>query len=208
LYQALHATSATLLNFLAAAINADPFFGGGMQPWASRGMHVRLRTPAEMLDDGDEGLSLWLYRVVRDEDRLNDPPQRVTPTTMRAPPLPLRLHYLATPVTNRTHQGDPDTEQYLLGKLLQLFHSKSTFRGADLQGEMSGTAAELFVRLETLSLEQISLLWEGLDGSYQLSVSYEVTLVNIDAATEPQSVTPVLVALSEIGLAGLVTEAP
>jgi hypothetical protein len=207
-YQALHATSATLHDFIDTAINADPFFRLVGRPWRDRGMAVRLRTPAEMLDDNDEGLSLWLYRVVRDEDRLNDPPQRVTPTTLRPPPLPLRLHYLVTPVTNRLHQGDPDTEQYVLGKVLQVFHSKPMFRGPDLQGELSGTAAELFIRLETLSLEQISLLWEGLNGSYQLSVSYEVTLVNIDTALEPQSFVPVLVALSEIGLASLATESP
>ena len=46
-----------------------------------------------------EGLSLWLYRVLRDDMRLNDPPERLAPTLFRAPPLPLRLHYLITPVT-------------------------------------------------------------------------------------------------------------
>ena len=140
----------------------------------------------------------------RDEDRLNDPPVRISAAQLRPPPLPLRLHYLVTPITSGANDGDPETEQYLLGKVLQLFHSKSQFRGADLQGELAGTAAELFVRLETMSVDEITRVWDALEGSYQLSVSYEVSLVNIDAALEPQRITPVLVALPEMGLGGLV----
>ena len=49
----------------------------------------------------------------------------------------MRLHYLATPITNRQNEGDPDTEQYVLGKVLQPFHSRPVQpRGVDL-GEMS-----------------------------------------------------------------------
>ncbi len=209
MFQALHATSETLRDFLQTSIDADPFFGAPTQPWRFRNMHVRLQTPAEMVDNGnDEGLSFWLYRVVRDEERLNDPARRISPTQLRPPPLPMRLHYLATPLTSRQNQGDPETEQYVLGKVLQLLHSQPMFRGADLRAQFVGHPVELHVRLETLSLDEITRVWEGLNGSYQLSVSYEVSLVDIDAALEPESITPVLVALPEYGLAGLVTETP
>jgi hypothetical protein len=200
-YHALHAVSATLLDYLQQSIDGDPFFGSATHPWYERGMQVRLQTPAEMVDNaGEEGLSLWLYRVVRDEERLNDPARRISPTALRPPPLPVRLHYLLTPITSRDHLGDPDTEQYLLGKVLQLFHSKPVFRGADLQDQLAGTAGEFYVRLETLSLEEITRVWEGLNGSYQLSVSYEVSFVDIDAAIEQEHITPVTVALPEFGL--------
>ncbi len=209
MYQALHGTSRTLADFLENEIKADPFlFGPGVgHPFRERGMHVLLNTPAEMADPNNlkEGISLWLYRVVRDEQRLNDPPARISATQLRPPPLPLRLHYLVTPITSGANDGDPDTEQYLLGKVLQLFHSKSQFRGADLQAELAASSAELFVRLETLSMDEITRVWDALEGSYQLSVSYEVSLVNIDAALEPQNVTPVLVALPEFGLSSLVS---
>lgn len=206
MFQALHATSETLLTFLQTQIDGDPFFGIPGHPWRDRNMRVRLQTPAEMVQNqGQEGLSFWLYRVIRDEERLNDPARRVSPTQLCPPPLPMRLHYLVTPLTRRQNQGDPDTEQYVLGKVLQLFHSKPMFRGADLQGQFAGTGTELFVRLETLSLEEITRVWEGLEGSYQLSVSYEVSLVDIDSVLEPESVTPVRVALPEFGLATLVT---
>jgi len=202
MYQALHATSATLRDFLQTAIDADPFFGTPGHPWRQRNMRVRLQTPAEMVEAaGLEGISLWLYRVTRDPERLNDPPTRVSPFQLRAPPLPVRLHYLVTPITNRDNDGDPDTEQYVLGKVLQLFHSRPQLRGADLREQFAGTATQIHVRLETLSLEEITRVWEGLDGSYQLSVSYEVSMIDIAAGLEPENFTPVLVAAPELGLA-------
>lgn len=200
MYQALHATSETLRAYLQSAFDADPFFGSAGHPWRDRNMHVLLQTPSEMAEAG-EGVSLWLYRVVRDEERLNELPTRIGPNQLLSPPLPMRLHYLVTPLTNRDNDGDPDTEQYALGKVLQLFHSKPRLRGADLRGQFAGTGSELFVRLETLSLEEITRVWEGLNGSYQLSVSYEVSMVDIASAAEPENFAPVLVVLPEIGLA-------
>ena len=201
MFQALNATSTTLVDYLQASIDADPFFGTSGHPWRDRNMRVRLQTPSEMTQSNtDEGVSFWLYRVVRDEERLNDPARRISPTQLRPPPLPVKLHYLATPITNRVNDGDPDTEQYALGKLMQLLHSKPRFRGADLRGQFAGTEVEFFVRLESLSLEEITRVWEGLNGEYQLSVSYEVSFVDIEAALEPESLTPVLVSLPEIGI--------
>src|SRR5262249_4803471 len=133
------------------------------------------------------------------DHRRNDPPRPTSPTTFAHKPLPMRLHYLVTPITTRANLGDPDTEQYLLGKVLQSFHTTPTMRGADLKGELTGTEAELSVRLETLGLDEISRVWEALEGSYQLSISYEVALVDIDSAREPDNRTPVLHVLTDTG---------
>jgi Pvc16 N-terminal domain len=201
MFQALNATSTTLVDYLQTSIDGDPFFGTPGHPWRDRNMRVRLQTPSEMAESNtDEGVSFWLYRVVRDEERLNDPPRRVSPTQLRPPPLPVRLHYLVTPLTNRANEGDPDTEQYALGKVMQLLYSKPRFRGADLRGQFAATDVEFFIRLESLTLDEITRVWEGLNGEYQLSVSYEVSFVDIDAALEPESLTPVLVSLPEIGI--------
>jgi hypothetical protein len=199
MYQALHAVSVTLQQFIDAEIKADSFLFAPAAPYRLRGMGVSLNTPKEMSDNNKEGVSLWLYRLVRDEQRLNDPPLRVSPTELHAPPLPLRLHYLVTPFTSRANLGDPDTEQYLLGKILQSLYTRAVLRGADLRGELAGTDAELHVRLETLGLEEIARVWDALDGSYQLSVSYEVAAVSIDSAREPDSLAPVQEVLAEIG---------
>lgn len=200
MYQAVIATSKTLMQLIEAEIHADPVLFGVMSPYRVRGMQVRLNTPFEMTENDQEGVSIWLYRIVRDDQRLNDPPYRPTPFTLKRPPLPVRLHYLVTPITNRTNLGDPETEQYLMGKVLQIFHTKARLRGADLKEELTGTDSELNVRLESLTLDEMSRVWEALDGSYQLSISYEVSVVEIASATEPEGVTPVTTVLPEVGI--------
>ena len=200
MYTALSATTKTLQQYLDETFKADPFlgalgfFGGGGS------MVVSPHTPQEMIDKNIQGLSVWLYRVVRDPERLNDPSERIAWDQLKATPLPLRLHFLMTPIADDQANVSPDTEQKILGKVLQTFHSHPQFRGADLKGDFEGTQTELRVRLEPMSLEEITRVWEALKGSYQLSVSYEVTLVNVDSATEPEQVSPVAVALPEYGL--------
>ena len=102
-------------------------------------MVVTLNTPKEMTRNNSEGLSVWLYRIIRDEDRLNAPPEWIGPNGVRRPPLPLRLHYLITPITRVQSQTGPETEQVILGKILQTFYDHPTLRGTDLQGDFSGT---------------------------------------------------------------------
>jgi hypothetical protein len=195
MYTALRATSRTLAQFLEARFQSDP----AIQTFFSGGTITSLNTPHEMTQKQVEGLSVWLYRIMRDDQRLNDPPRRLNATQVVPSPLPLRLHYLITPVTNES-AGNPETEQLILGKVLQLFYSHPVLRGTDLQAEFSGTDVELHVRLEPMSLEEITRVWEALEGSYQLSVSYEVSVVNILPEQEPERISPVEVVMPEYGV--------
>lgn len=197
MYTVLRATSQTLTAYLRDQLQADPNLAPFFDPGAGGTMLVTLNTPREMRDNNSEGLSVWLYRVVRDQDRLNEPPERIGPNRIRPTPLPLRLHYLMTPITNTQTLVGPETEQVILGKLLQVFHDHPHLRGADLQGDLSGTEAELIVRLETMGLEEIARVWEALEGSYQLSVSYEVSAVRIEPGTQPLPAGPVFAGLPE-----------
>lgn len=186
MYQALNATSETLKEYLEKWLD----MGGNLGVF-----QVTFDTPHEMNERNQEGVSLWLYRVIRDDQRLNDPPERLSSTEWQSPPLPLRLHYLVTPITK-----DTGTEQLILGKVLQAFHTHPTFRGIDLRQGFEGTNLEFTVRLEPMSLEEITRVWEALEGSYQLSVSYEVGPIRIATAAEPERITPVTVTLPEYGL--------
>src|SRR5256885_1756281 len=194
MYTALRSTSQTLRSFLEGQFEAEPDLRPFFDPGSGGTMKVSLQTPHEMIRSGVEGVSLWLYRVVRDEQTLNTPPRRISPTQTRQPPLPVRLHYLVTPLTSVQTAGGSDTEQVVLGKVLQLFHDKPKLRGSDLKQDLVGTDYELNVRLETMSLEEITRVWDALEGSYQLSVSYEVSVVEIDSAVAPDRVAPVTVA--------------
>jgi len=49
-------------------------------------------------------------------------------------------------------------------------------------------------------LEEITRIWEALEGSYQLSVSYEISVVNIMPELEPEQVSPVMISMPEHGV--------
>ena len=201
MHTALRATSQTLSQRIRVQLESDPslapFFNSGL----GGTMIVSLNTPKEMIERTIAGVSVWLYRVIRDEERLNAPPFRRDFNSLERVPLPVRLHYLITPIINTTVAvAGPETEQVILGKIMQTFHDHPTLRGADLQDDYIGTEVELNVRLESLALEEITRVWDALEGSYQLSLSYEVSVVNIESKIEPEKIAPVLVALPEHGV--------
>lgn len=165
MYTALRSTSKTLKKLLDDQL-------------AMRGLSsiVSLSTPTEMDKSNTSGLSVWLYRVVRDENRLNDPSIRSDSTHELKAPLPTRLHYLITPLGLT-----PEVEQELLGVVLQVFHDRPKLSGSDLDIDLVGSVEELTVRLEQLTLEEMSRAWEALQSPYQLSLSYEVSVVPIES---------------------------
>ena len=183
MYTAIVATSETLLERLRASFRSDVGPGGLATLFAGT-LDVSMASPRDMRGTA-QGLSMWLYRLERDENRLNDPPlQRPLPgggVEIVPPPLPLRLHYLMTPLVDK----GPDTEQRILGRVLQLFHGQPVLAGADLRGDLTGTDARVGVRLEALTLDETSRVWEALEGAFQLAVSYEVTLANIYDIVQP-----------------------
>ncbi len=200
MYTALSATSLTLAEYLRQRFVSDSNLARFFDPGRGGTMVVSLNTPQEMTENGTQGLSLWLYRVVKDEQRSNMPPERLDRNQLRRTPLPVRLHYLVTPIVNIEAEASPETEQVLLGKVLQAFHDYPRLRGTDLQGDFAGTTAELNVRLEPLSLEEITRVYDALNRSYQLSVSYEVSVVYIHSERQAEDISPVEVALPEYGV--------
>jgi hypothetical protein len=181
----IYSVSETLRKLLEDSMLADTGPGGLAAFFGAGGAIVSLATPEEM-SPGKQGLSVWLYRVARDEQRLNDPPT-LRPVgggrvELVPPPLPLRLHYLVTPLA----KDSPDTEQKILGRVLQALHSRPIVSGAALQQDLIGTDAEIHVHLEAMSLDEVARVWEALQRSYQLSVSYEATLANIESIAQPE----------------------
>jgi hypothetical protein len=182
MYTGLVASSQTVRDFLTASLRADASLAVFFDPGLGGTMIVSLNTPDEMVELRQQGVSLWLYRVVRDENLLNDPPRRINKLQYRHTPLPVRLHYLVTPLVARNQPAGTELEQRVLGKILQVLHDHAKLRGPDLHGDFTGRSdVELFLRLEPLSLDEITKVWYSLDESYQLCVSYEVSVVTIDS---------------------------
>jgi len=105
----------------------------------------------------------------------NRSPQATSATQVRRTPLSLVLHYLVTPVV-----PDPLTRHTALGRVLQVCHDNAILPGGDLQGVLAGTTGQLAFRVEELTLEQLSLMWEALSQPYQISVAYVVTGISIE----------------------------
>jgi len=115
------------------------------------------------------------------------------------------VHYLMTPIiTGNANTPAPETEQLVIGRVLQTFNDEPLISGADLAGSYQGTAVELAVRLETLALEEITRIWDSLERSYQLCISYEVAIVSIDSGLEAVAGPPVMIALPQyaVGMPG------
>jgi hypothetical protein len=69
---------------------------------------VSLATPDGIETAGDIGLSMWPYRLIRDEQTLNQPPRHIMPNLIRRQLLPLRAHYLMTPIiTGKANKPKP-----------------------------------------------------------------------------------------------------
>ena len=200
MFTALRATSLTLAEILRQHFNDDPTLRLLFNPAFGGNMLVSLTSPPVMSVSGAQGLSLWLYRVRRDGELLNRPPERINAFQTRRVALPVCLHYLLTPVIDTQNALAGETEQIILGKGLQVLHDHAIVRGTELQDDFSGTTHELHIRMETLPLEELSRVYDALERSYQLSVSYEVTTILIESEHEPQLSSPVEVVIPRYAL--------
>lgn len=197
MHTVIRATSITIQEHVRSALIADPALRAFFDPVIGGTMAVALNNPEEMRAHNVEGVSVWLYRVQRDDQRLNAPPMRPTANRLVPTPLPLRLHYLVTPVVTIDPAFplvSPGREQEILGKVMQLLFERPVLRGVDLKDTLTGSDELFTLRLEPMSLEEITRVWHALQRPYQLSVSYEVTLALVSPQAQPAVVTPVTIA--------------
>lgn len=205
----IQSCSVSLRDILRRSLQSDPDLDAFFDPSQGGNMVVSLLNPQELVAADTEGVSLWLYRVQRDEQTLNHPPRRVTASLQESIPLPLRLHYLVAPIVSHASQAQAsELEQHILGKVLQVFNDLGSMRGPTLQGDLTGQPIEIFARLEPLTLEETTRVWDALDTSFQLCVSYEVSVIPIASGLAPILQPPVDSAALEFGAARPIEAAP
>jgi hypothetical protein len=130
--------------------------------------------PKETAANSANRLSLWLYQVIENEFKKNQPPIRSNgPETLQFPPLTLNFHYLITPFT-QTGEGD----LLLLGKTLQVLYDNAIVA---IRDPVNDIFEELRIVLCNLNLEQLTRVWEALMEPYRLSVCYEVRVTRVDS---------------------------
>ncbi|MBK6325172.1 MAG: DUF4255 domain-containing protein [Chloroflexi bacterium] len=168
-YTAVRAVSQTLKELVEAHVT-DPT------------VQVFLTSPKEMQQNKQTGISIWLYRLTRNEFLLNQPRRRPANGQVARNPMPVNLHYLITPLMT-----DPRDEQMLLGLVLQVFNDHATVRGSDLKDALLGSDAELRLSFEAPSLEDLTRIWGALQEPYQASLTYLVQSITIESDHEPES---------------------
>ena len=177
-YTVLRASAETLLSVLKQTItdSAEPDLSG---------VGIDLRSPEQLQEAHvKKVVSVWLYQLGVQPDMLNLPPRRLTEDTYAQRPLPLELLFMITAI-----HPDAGTQLALTGRVLQVIDERSRLRGADLQGSLAGTDAELRVSLDTANLVESAELWYSLKAPFHLSVPIRMQVVTIDGL-RPATVGP------------------
>lgn len=126
-------------------------------------------------------VTLFLYDIVEQATTRNRAPttelvQGILRT--RRPPLSLALFYMVT-----AWGGSRETEQRMLGRVMQRMYDDAVIDGPELQGTLAGSVAELRVGLAPMRLDDRARVWWAIGQPYRLSVNYEVRVVDLDATT-------------------------
>jgi len=154
------------------------------------GIGVTLDSPreAQAPNPGDAIVSLWLHRVSRQAEVLNQPPRRLGPDRIEAPRLPVELHFLATPLG-----GDTLTRQRLLGVVLQTMHANAVLGPDRLEAPLRAAGINaLRIHLHPYGTEELTRLWHAMNEPLELCAAYVVDFVLLPAGAEPLPARPVL----------------
>jgi hypothetical protein len=159
--------------------------------------HVTLASPSDVEVDNAPWLALFLYQVSENQFLKNEPHERIDSSHRRIPPYVVDLSYLLVP-----YAQSRETEQQILGKVLQVLSSHQILKGSLLQRDLAGSDEELHVVFRPLSLEDMFRLWSAFPNKpYKLSLSYQVTPVRIDSVLPPLETKPVLEKLIRVNAA-------
>lgn len=143
------------------------------------GITVEEKKPPVEVSSTTALVGLYLFRVEYNPFTANLDWQPATATQLAAPPFGLNMHYLVTP-----YGPDELAIQQTLGEVMRAFHERAVIRAGDaeLSPDLAQMTEELRIVPRILPLPELVDLWRAFDGkSYRLCVTYEVSMVLIDA---------------------------
>jgi hypothetical protein len=140
---------------------------------------ISLESPFDLSDNDSVRLSIYLYRIAEDASTKNQFPVSGNGTRLRKPPLTLDLFYLVTPLV-----GSPHEQHIVLGKVMQVLYDRAIMEGPDLAGSLLGSAEQLRIILNPVTLEETTRVWQALEMSYRLSICYLARVALVDSRRE------------------------
>jgi hypothetical protein len=165
----------SLVSLLFSELNADPQLNGLIDSEA----RISLESPAQLENDNSVRLSMYLYRIVENPYLKNRFPLVGNGGSQRKPPLTLDLYYLLTPLV-----GTPKEQQIVLGKAMQALYDRAILESPDLEGSLGESGEEIRVILNSVSLEELTRVWQALEIPYRLSVCYTARVAIVDSDQE------------------------
>lgn len=169
----LASVSRTLVNRLTEGLSSLP---GNPPPRAE--LHDLATEP----DKSPAVVTLFLYDIVEEATVRNRAKtvqqQPGGQYQVRKQPLGLCLHYMLT-----AWAGSRNTEQLILGRVMQVLYDDAILDGPELRGALAGTPNELRISLSTMQLDDRARIWWAINLPYHLSINYEVRVVDIDSTS-------------------------
>jgi hypothetical protein len=171
---AVGAVSESLRNLLAAEMTIDPEVA------------VTVLAPDE--GGGSRRVNLFLYQVRENTAFVNvdwqvsdDRPDRLVP-----PPLSLNLYYLLTVYAPNDAQTGNSEAHAILGEAMRVLHDHAIVPSEHLAGDLDNAREQVKIIHNPVDLEELSTVWTTFTQPFRLSVLYEVSVVQLDAASEAE----------------------
>lgn len=141
-------------------------------------------------------INLYLYHTGSNATWRNEPlPHQVKNGEAGLPPLALDLRYL---ITAYAPDNNGIEVHRLLGRALSVLHDHSILSGTDLAAALENSDVhEQMERIRlsplSISVEEMSNLWNSFQKPYNLSVAWQVSVVLVESTRAARSPLPVLI---------------
>jgi hypothetical protein len=191
-YLAVGSVTQSIAALLSSKLNKPPLMG------VDATFRVTTLPPDDDRVNDQTGVNLSLYRIHEDPFTKNMAWRgtRTNPLTSSKPPLSLSLSYLLTAYVQKvggTPQDDITTHQ-LLGNAMAILHDYpvlNDIHDADFDAnvdsqfppELRTAFDKIKITMLPTSMEEFAHIWTGFGKAYRLSVTYQVSLVEIGPTT-------------------------
>jgi hypothetical protein len=183
---AISAVTATLRDLLTQGVHRDSELSGAEVTAAP--VH---KAPK---DEAKNQINLFLYQTTPNGGWSNGDPPTARPGEEARPPLALDLHYL---LTVYGADGDEVLAHRLLGSAMRVLHDHPVLGRQEIAAALTGNdlgdqVERIRITPASLSLDEMSKLWNAFQKEYRMSTAYDVSVVLIDSARGQAAALPVL----------------
>ena len=148
---------------------------------------ITFQSPKDM--KASDYLSIFLYQITENPHLKNQPMKRIESDRLQHPALSLNLNYLLTPSTKDRVDTEGWDAHIVLGRLMQVLYDNAILEGPALmdiledlnRAEYYEKIGQIRIILNSLSLDDLTKIWNSLDTALMLSVCYEVRVIMIES---------------------------